>query len=435
MNEVKRISLSPSVYLNVIPSEKFKLSFLSICFLRRIDEKDAAMNALLPEVITRSCRKYPTMLSLSSVLDSLYGTSIDGMNTMLGETHVFGISASFPDNRYAFDDTDIISEVISILSELILHPLTNGNAFDCSVVESEKEKLCGRIEARINNPAGHALRRCEEIMCENERYSISHLGTKQSVALITPEALYKYYKSLPGKTEVDIYYAGNADIEMLAKRFSEIFSAFDRRLEADLTTEVIRSACGEVKTVIEDMNVAQGKLVIGFRSGFCLSDDDYHVFSLLNCLLGASPTSKLFMNVREKMSLCYYCSSRQNSLKGLLTVSSGIEVNDFEKARDAILKQIEAIRSGEISDEELESARKALINYCNELCDSQSSLVSWYLMRSIAGLNDTPKMLCQKLRTVTKEDIISAAQRLSLDTVYFLRGTQISNSAKGGEQE
>ena len=423
MNEIKRISISPSVRLTVIPGEKFKMSYLSVCFLRRIDEKEAAMNALIPEVITRSCKKYPTMQTLSSTLDSLYGASIDPMNSLMGETQVFGISASFPDNRYVFDNTDVISEVISIISELIKDPLTDGDAFDSSVVESEKIKLCGRIAARINNPASHALRRCEEIMCAGERYSISPIGTAESVSEITPGSLYRYYRSLPGSTAVDIYYAGSADTDMLVSRFAEIFSDFDRPLSVDLTTEVIRKNTGEVKTVIEDMNVSQGKLVIGFRSGFCLSDKDYHVFSLMNCLLGASPTSKLFMNVREAKSLCYYCSSRQNSLKGLLTVSSGIEVENFEMTRDAILEQVDALKSGDISDYELESARKALINSCKELSDSQTSLVSWYFIRSLASLNDTPEILCQKLENVTKDEIIAAAQRLSLDTVYFLRGT------------
>jgi predicted Zn-dependent peptidase len=324
--------------------------------------------------------------------------------------------------------------VISIVSELINNPLTDGDAFDSAVVESEKTKLCGRIEARINNPASHALRRCEEIMCAGERYSISPIGTVESVSDVTSGSLYRYYRSLPGNTAVDIYYAGSADTDMLAKRFAEIFSDFDCPLATDLTTEVIRKNTGEVKTFIEDMNVSQSKLVIGFRSGFCLSDDDYHIFSLMNCLLGASPTSKLFMNVREAKSLCYYCSSRPSSLKGLLTVSSGIEEENFEMTRDAILEQVDALKTGDISDNELESARKSLINSCKELSDSQTSLVSWYFIRSLANVFDTPEILCEKLKRVTKDEIITAAQRLSLDTVYFLRGT-ISSASDSEEDD
>ena len=194
-------------------------------------------------------------------------------------------------------------------------------------------------------------------------------------------------------------------------------------LSVKAVTEIRRSALGEVKTVIEEQSVAQGKLTIGLRSGYALGDSDYHIFSLLNSLLGSSPTSKLFMNVREKMSLCYYCSSRPNALKGIMTIASGIEVDNFEKAKDVILAQIDALKAGDISDFEIESAKKSLINAYTELTDSPSGLVSWYLTRSFAGLSDTPEETAEKILSVTKEELIASAARLSLDTVYFLKGT------------
>ncbi len=428
LNKIKRISLSPSVTLTAVPSEKFKVSYLSVYFSRPLCEKEAAMNALIPEILSRSCQKYPTMLSLGTELQSLYGASVDPVNMLMGETHVFGLYSSFPENRYAFDDTDILSEVISLISELVLNPLTDSNGgFDESVVESEKVKLCGRIKARINSPGAYAIRRCEEIMCADERFSISPSGTLESVSSVDAKELYNYYKNLPGTTAVNIYYSGSADINIIAQKFKDIFKEFDRPLLAGPPTEIRRSAPDELKTVIEEQPVAQGKLTIGFRIGTCLSDKNYHVFALMNSLLGSSPTSKLFVNVREKMSLCYYCSSRPNALKGIMTVASGIEVENFDKARDAIFAQIDALKAGEISDFELDSAKKSLVNAYKELTDSPAGLVSWYLTRSFAGRTDSPEETAEKILSVTKDEMISAAKALSPDTVYFLKGTLLSS--------
>ncbi len=436
LNGIKRISIFPSVTLTAVPSEKFKISYLSVYFSRPLCEKEAAMNALIPEILTRSCKKYPTMLSLSSALQLLYGASIDSVNTAMGETHVFGIYSAFPENRYAFDGTDILSEVISIISELILNPLTDENgSFNESIVESEKVKLCGRIRARINNPAAYAARRCEEIMCADERFSISPNGSVESVSSVNARELYEYYQNLSSNTKVDIYYSGSADIDILVEKFKNVFSSFERSVPEVTTTEIRRSASKTLKTVIEEKSVSQGKLTIGIRSGFCLSDSNYHLLPLVNSLLGSSPTSKLFMNVREKMSLCYYCSSHPNALKGIMLISSGIDVENFEKARDAIFSQIDDLKAGKISDFELDSAKKSLINAYRELTDSPAGLVSWYLTRSFAGRCDSPEDVIEKIISVGKDEIVSAARHLSPDTVYFLKGTLTVNDEASNDEQ
>lgn len=423
MKDIKKISVYPSVNLTVIPSDKFKTSYLSVSFSRPLCEKEAPMNALIPEILTRSCAKYPTMLSLSRALKSLYGAAIEPMNLAMGENHLFGLFAVFTENRYVFDGTDMLSEVCDLISEMLLNPLFSGDSFDNDVVESEKEKLCGRIRARINNPAAYALRRCEEIMCAGERFSISPSGTVEGVSGVNAKDLYAYYRSLAGNTDINVFYAGSENAETVAEKIRAIFKDFDGTHTELPETEIIRRAPHEIKTVIEEEKVAQGKLTIGFRSGFALSDENYHVLALTSAVLGSSPTSKLFMNVREKMSLCYYCSSRPNALKGILTVSSGIEVENFEKTRDAIFEQIEAMREGKISDFELESAKKSLINSYRELTDSQSGLVFWYLTRSFAKRSDSPLDVAEKIARVSREEIVEAAKGLSPDTVYFLKGT------------
>ncbi|MBE6619340.1 MAG: insulinase family protein [Ruminococcaceae bacterium] len=435
MNGVKKIQIYPSVKLTAVPSSKFKTAYLSVCFTRPLCEKEAAMNALIPEILTRSCKKYPTMLSLGVHLQSLYGASVEPMNISMGENHLFGLYASFTENRFTFDKTDVLSEIIDLISEMILNPLTEGNSFDKSVLESEKEKLCGRILSRINNPAAYALRRCEEIMCEGERFAVSTSGTLESVSQVSGEELYAYYLSLKNCAQINICYAGSEDIGVLADKLKTVFSDFNSKIATAVPTEVKRRADGDIKTVIEEEKVSQGKLTIGFRSGFALSDEDYHVFALTNALLGASPTSKLFMNVREKLGLCYYCSSRPNALKGTLTVSSGIEVDDFEKTRDAIFEQINALKSGDITDFELESAKKSLINSYRELTDSHSGLVFWYLTRSFANRSDSPSEVAEKIALVTKEEIVDAAKKISPDTVYFLKGTLKSAGSTEDEED
>ena len=424
--------IADGINLTCLQTEKFKTNFLSFSFIAPLDASSAAANALIPSVLLRGSRKYPTMAEINKKLDCLYDAGLSSRNQKRGESQIFGICAGVLDSAFALEGEDLLGEMTGLLGDIILSPVTDGEAFDAAYTESEKNNLIDAINAGVNNKAYYAKLRCTQEMCADERYGLSENGTVDEVKALTPVAVYEQYRYALKHYPIEIFFVGNEDGERLAKRLSGIFGGLSREPVAVAEPEIVRKA-GEIKTVAEDMAVNQGKLVIGMRSGVTLHDSDYPAMLMFNEIFGGGATSKLFMNVREKMSLCYYCSSSLDSFKGLIFIQSGIEVDNREVAEKAILDQLEAVRRGDFTDEEISSAYLGLVNSYKEMSDSARGLEGWYLGRTLAGIFCDPDEVADRLSGVTRDDIIAAAEKASIDTIYFLNGTL--KGEKGAEED
>ena len=418
---LRNILVADGVRLHYLPLDKFKTNFMSVSFAAPLEAGTNAMNSLIPNILLRGSEKYPDMAALNRRLDYLYAAGISTRCSKRGDVQVFGFCADILDSSFAIDGEDITSEMTDILAELIFHPVTGDGAFDPDYVESEKTNQIDAINSVVNNPAAYAYRRCIGEMCRDERFGLTENGTAEDTAACTPEGLYRQYKYALKHYGVEIFFAGRCDIDKLAERFSQLFS-YEREPLALPETEIIRAA-KKTNSQKEDMPVSQGKLVIGLRTGVTLHDPEYPAMVLFNAMFGGAVTSKLFINVREKMSLCYYCQSSYEAPKGLLMVQSGIEVKNRGEAEKAIFDQLEAIRRGDFTDEEFENALLCLIDSYSELSDSARGLEVWYLGRIISGLSDNPADVVERLRGVTRDEVIAAAKKLSVDTIYFLNGT------------
>ena len=418
---LRNISVADGVRLHYLPLDKFKTNFMSVSFAAPLEAGTNAMNSLIPNILLRGSEKYPDMAALNRRLDYLYASGISTRCSKRGDVQVFGFCADMLDSSFAIDGEDITSEMTDILAELIFHPVTVGGAFDPDYVESEKTNQIDAINSVVNNPAVYAYRRCIGEMCKDERFGLTENGTAEDTAACTPEGLYRQYKYALKHYRVEIFFAGRCDIDKLAGRFKELFS-YEREPLALPETEIIRAA-KKTNSQKEDMPVNQGKLVIGLRAGVTLHDPEYPAMVLFNAIFGGAVTSKLFMNVREKMSLCYYCQSSYEAPKGLIMVQSGIEVKNRGVAEKAIFDQLEAIRRGDFTDEEFNDALLCLIDSYSELSDSARGLEVWYLGRIISGLSDNPADVVGRLRGVTRDEVIAASKKLSVDTIYFLNGT------------
>ncbi len=418
---VKRM-IADGICLNYLETDKFKTGYLSVNLIAPLSAQTAAKNALIPNILMRGSVKYPNMAEINKKLDYLYASSIGARNEKRGELQIFGLCASMIDGAYTINGEDLISDVADMLAELILCPLCDGEAFERAYTESEKKNLIDAVNARINDKAYYAKMRCIQEMCKNERFGVSETGSAEEIAACTAESVYAQYRYALEKYPIEIFFVGKCDIDALEKKLAELFGGISRAPIALPETEIIRTA-SEAKYITEDMPVNQGKLNIGFRLGSYIQDEDYPAVMMFNEIFGGGVTSKLFMNVREKMSLCYYCHSVPEAMKGLLTVSSGIEVDKREIAEKAIFEQLEAVRRGDFTEEECESAKLGLINAYRELGDSARGLELWYLGRMLNGIVNNPEDVVASLERVTKDEIIAAAKRVSLDTVYFLNGT------------
>lgn len=416
--QISRKEIFDGIALTTVKTDKFKFNRIFIDFILPLKREHAAKNALFADVLMRGTEKLPGLLNVQKKLSSLYGADLDVYVSTSGEAHIVTVFAKILKDKYALSGENITADAADLLCELITEPQKEDGVFVAEYVESEKEKLIDDIAAQINDKDSYALHRAIEIMCEKEAWGISELGTPEDVEAITPASLFEHYKYVLSHARAEVWAIGEFDDGSAEAMVHKIFSGIERGCVPECSTEIVKHV-ENAKKVREYQELKQGKLVLGFRTGISGYDEDYHVLRVLNCIFGNGTQSKLFANVREKLSLCYHCSSRIYS-KGVMFVTSGIEVKNYDKARNEILAQLDEIRGGNISEEEMDSAKKRLRNSMLAVSDSPEAVHSWYANNRIFGITDTPEETIEKTESVTKEQIIEAAKRISLDTEYFL---------------
>lgn len=427
-----RINIAEGINLNIIQTDKFKTNLLKINFTLPLTLQNAPLASLLPQVLRRGCKQYPTMLALNRQLEYLYATKLSGGSGKCGENQTVSFRASFLRNELIPDKTDLISAVCDILTACVFSPFLENGVFSAEYVESEKKNLCDIIESEINNKQAYAHKRMIDIMCQGEAYAVSHLGTVESVSAITAQALTDFYFGEFSKAPIEIFFVGVCNEDSLILQIKEKFSAHSQRI-ANYAQSSVNPNVAKIKRVTEEMPVNQGKLSMGFRTGSCIKNKNTEIFSVFNTIFGASPSSKLFENVREKLSLCYYCSSGFEASTGLMYISSGVKVGDETSAEEEILRQLDAMKNGEFSENDITVAKKSIENNYLGCYDDADRIVSWYLNRIISGAeNLTVEQVVEKIKKVSKEEIIAIANTVKLDTVYFLKGT---NEAEATDEE
>ena len=426
MMEVVRRELLPGVWLRSVHTHKFKSSYLSMTFLVPLKQETAAANALIPSVLRRGTAAHPDLESLSAALDQLYGGAIEPVMRKKGESQCVGFLASFLDDAYTLEGEPILERAAALLGELLLKPYTQNGAFCPDYTAGERANLIDRIRAQVNDKRRYALSRLTQLMCREEAFGVDKLGDEASAAALTPRKLWRQYQQLLRTGALELYYCGSASPERVEGAFRAALEGLPQGEERVIPDCEVRLHAVPEPQIMEDrMDVTQGKLALGFRTGgITCWEEEYPALVLCNAIFGATPLSKLFLNVREKRSLCYYASSTLEKMKGLLLVSSGIEFDQYQQAKDEILAQLEAVRRGEIEDWELEGARRTLIGGHLSTLDDQSRLEEFWLGQAAAGLETGVEELAESFRAVTREQVAAAARKLELDTVYFLNGLE-----------
>ena len=426
--EVTRTKLAEGVYLTYLPAQKFKTSLLSAQFVTPLREETASAYALLPSVLRRGTVSCPDMGSLSARLDELYGARIETTVRKKGENQCVGFVASLIDDSFAPGGEKLLEPVAELLGELVCDPVTERGRFVPSYFESEKTNLLDAIRSLVNDKRDYADSRLLREMCAGEPYGIPRLGGEAGAESVQPKQLYALYQELISTARLELIYSGSAPQRRVEQALLSALAALPRDQVRDIALYRPHPARQEVLRVEESLDVTQGKLGMGFACG----SDDYAAMMVGNTLFGGSSNSKLFMNVREKLSLCYYASSLYHRQKRLITVSSGIEFQNFQRAYDEILAQLEAVKNGKLEavkngkleDWEMEGAQSTLLNAYASMEDSQGKLENFYLGQAATGQSETPEELADQVREVTGERVRRAMETVRLDTVYFLRGEE-----------
>ena len=425
MADMTRIELSPGVHLTAVHTGKFKSCVLGATLLAPLDRETASLNALIPSVLRRGTQAHPDMESLSAALDELYGGSVEPMVRTRGETQCVGFLGSFLDDAYTLDGASILEPAAGLLGELLLRPYTVDGAFCPDYTRGERDNLADRIRAQVNEKRSYALSRLKQEMCAGEPFGVDRLGDEAHAAAITARSLWDQYQCLLASAPLELYYCGSAQPQRVAGALRAALSALPRSAARAIPPRPVRrEPPARPRCVEEALDVTQGKLTMGFRAGGDVWSEQYPALMLANAIYGGTTTSRLFLNVREKLSLCYYASSQLEKFKGVMLVSSGVEFDQFAPARDEILAQLAACKAGDFEDWELEGARRSVVGALKSAMDAQGRLEDFWLGQAAAGLTEGPDVLAGRVEQVTREQVIRALNTLELDTVYFLKGKE-----------
>lgn len=416
----KVVKIGDGIEFVTIAEPKFKTNTIEMVFLMHGGRQTNSANALMEALLSLTNKKYASINAMSKKLGSMYGATLKGSTSKFGDYLELVLNMSVIDNHYAPNGEDLLAEVTDVIFDCMFRPNAENGAFSENVFRIEKQDLLDAIEAEINDKRAYATDRATEIAFEGEPYACSTDGKIEDVEKLTPESVYEAYERMLREAVVRVYHVGPKFVPEIGERLKEAFSGIERK---PISLQLISpSPCKpEVLRVTEKMNVTQSKLVVVFKA----EETKKYAMNLMNTMFGASPFSMLFMNVREKMSLCYYCSSRWIGTKRALFVSSGVELENAEKTHTAILEQLDLIRRGEFTDEMLENARRSLINSLHGVGDTPHSCIFWSHHKFCdVDSHDIPDML-EAYQKLTRQDVIDAANALREDTVYLMQQEEV----------
>ena len=417
---MKKIALADSAEGLFIKNERFKTTLISFNFYLPLNREKVAEYALLPFILTSCSKKYPEFSKLNYKLNKLYGARLDASAEKFGDYQLLKMTVSVINDRFTLDGDSLVKRAADLLLNLIFEPSTENNSFYDNDLSREKRKAIEHIKGEYSEKRIYAKNRLIEEMYKDSVYGISKCGRVEDVEKITGESLYRAWEQMLKTAYIRVNVIGSAVPQGLFENISERFNSLSRENAISITPSSQTKPCNKVNCITEEQSVNQGKLVMGFSCEMFGNDEESLPMIIMTDLFGGGPYSRLFSNVREKMSLCYYCSASSVRQKGLLTVESGVEPANAEKAEKEILNQLEIVKKGEFEDSLLESSVKSVCDSFRTYEDSLSSLDTWYTLKICNKELYTLQELASEVAKITRGDVIKADKGVKLHTVYKL---------------
>lgn len=418
-NIINRRKIADGVYFSSITDKRYKKNLISVAFSTQLSEDTATENVIVPVLLTKCNSKLPTYKAFNNKMSRLYASGIGGTAGRQYDLQTISFGAYYLDDIYALSGEKMTGIMTDILIDCLTSPVTENGVFSEKFVELEKKTVIDNIETAINDKRSYAIERAMKTICKGEPASVCSYGTVEKAKLITPDSAYKAYRRMLETMPCEIICTGCSDFDGVAEKFAAAFEKAGRH-DIENTTIALSPVKTQTEEVTERLTVNQSKLVLGFKSH---SDDDAALV-LLQKIFGGTTSSKLFRNVREKMSLCYYCSAARNDLKGIMLVNSGVENENIEKTKEAVIDQLEEIKNGNFTNEDINFAEMAIKNDFKSVADSAGNVSNWYF--DCIRKNDivTPEEKLGRYLGVSKERIIAAAKSMVLDSVYVITGNE-----------
>ena len=417
------INIADGVKGLFVENNRFSTTHISVNLYLPLKTETVAVNALLPYVLSSCCKDYPDFSALNLRISELYGAEVGGIADKIGDTQMLKFFSFSVEDELIPDAVNLTEEACSLLFSMIFEPSVENESFLEADLERERRLTLEKIAGIINDKRSYAISRTVLEMYKGEAFGELKTGSYEAVSKITGKDLFAAWQEVIKTAQIRIQVIGKRLPEGLFERLADKLQGFTRNPQA-LKPSTPKKADNEVRRIEENMDVSQGKLVMGFCTDLVGNDKDTAFLAVFADLFGGGPYSKLFKNVREKYSLCYYCAARPNRTKGYLLVDSGVEPQNAERAEKEILNQLEDIKNGNITNEDLAASVRSIRDSLICLNDSQPSLDNWYSMR----LSDTPvspEDYISVIEAVTLDDVIRAAKLYTLDTVYKIMPKQM----------
>ena len=416
--------LIPGIKLHLIKTDKFKTDLSALFMTIPLKKETATIDCVIPAVLQRGTANLKTQEEINKKLEEMYGTSFDCGIDKIGDNHVIKFYAESIDASFVPDNEELLRTQLNILFSIAFNPVIENGMFKQEYVESEKENIRQKIREKIDNKEQYAVDKCIEAMYKEAPYALYKYGNEQDLKTIDAKSLFDRYQEIIKTAKIDIFVSGNIDEKNVKEIIAEEISKYNlipresEYIQNNEQTEIKEIV--STKTIEEKLDVAQGKLILGLDVMENKPNSRFAV-GIFNVILGESATSKLFQNVREKASLAYSARSIYIRQKNNIFIRCGIEIPNYEKALNIILKQLDDMKDGNFTDEDIENAKKYTINGINSVEEEQDTEITYYMSQELSGLNTDLEQYAKEVKKVTKEQIIDIANKIQINTILFLR--------------
>ncbi len=420
--DYKNINIKDGITLHEINTDKFKTNLIAVFLTTKLKKENVTKNALIPAILRRGTKKLKTQEEISKRLEEMYGAEFDCGLDKTGDNQVLKFYIeTINDNFLPGNDSNLLEEAIKNIFDIVFNPYVENNGFKEDYLNQEKNNIRQIIEGKIDNKARYALDRCIEEMYKNQNFGLYRFGYVEDLEKITANELYEYYKELISNCKIDIFVSGIIDdkLEKIVRENENIDKANSREAQYNLI-KLEKKENVQIKTIVDNMDVTQGKLILGLDVN--IDDDELrYTVSLYNSILGGSANSKLFQNVREKANLAYIASSSYLRYKSNIFIKCGIEIDNYEKALNIIKEQLEDMKKGNFTEEDIENSKKGILAGIKTIDDEQDTQITFFFGHEVTGQKTTIEEYSEKIKKVSKQDIIDVANLININTIYFLR--------------
>ena len=419
----KMEKIKEGIKIHFIKTNKFKTNLFAIFLTVPLDRKNITQNALIPAVLRMGTANLKSQEDISIELENMYGATLDGGVEKTGDNQIIKFYLETLNDNFLPEQEDLSKRAIELILDVVFNPLKENNTFKKEYVDSEKKTIQRLIEGKIDNKDMYAYTRCIEEMYKDKPYGLYKYGYIEDLSKIDEKNLYQSYINLLNESKIDIFISGNFENNEIIDTIKENINIKNLKEREDKhvinTEETEKKEKVETKQIEESKDVTQGKLVIGLDIDFYKPDSKY-AMCIYNVILGESATSKMFQNVREKAGLAYSARSTYVRQKNNIYIRAGIEIENFEKALKIIKEQLEDMRNGKFTDEEIENAKKYMVSGIKNVQDEQDSEITYYMGQELSGKLLTFDEYIDKINGVTRKQIENIASKIHINTIYFL---------------